>query len=110
LDNDENTTISPSLPPRILVHLSKEAGREFVCTAYSRPPFIAAQEQTEVDIEFVPAAAGTLVTVTHRGLSDLRADHPARHGLQGADFSRMIGLWWGAHMNSLREVCAARRS
>jgi hypothetical protein len=55
-------------------------------------------------------AAGTLVTVTHSGLSALRSDHPARHGLQGSDFSRMIGLWWGDQMNSLREICGARRS
>jgi uncharacterized protein YndB with AHSA1/START domain len=67
----------------------------------------AANEQTEVDVEFTPAGAGTLVTVTHRGLSALRSDHPARHGLQGAEFSRMIGLWWGQQMSSLRETCAA---
>jgi uncharacterized protein YndB with AHSA1/START domain len=70
----------------------------------------AAHEQTEVDIEFVPTSAGTLVTVTHRGWSSLPADHPARHGLQGADFARMMGLWWGEQMSSLREVCAAKRS
>jgi uncharacterized protein YndB with AHSA1/START domain len=70
----------------------------------------AAHEHTEVDVEFSPASAGTLVTVTHRGLSALRPDHPARHGLQGADFSRMIGLWWGEQMSSLRQVCAAQRS
>jgi hypothetical protein len=69
-----------------------------------------AHEETEVDVEFVPATAGTLVTVTHRGFSVLHPDHPARHGLQGADFSRMIGLWWGELMSSLREVCTARRS
>jgi hypothetical protein len=45
--------------------------------------------------------------VTHRGLAGLRADHPARHGLQGADFCRMIGLWWGEQMSSLRRICAA---
>jgi uncharacterized protein YndB with AHSA1/START domain len=70
----------------------------------------AAHEQTEVDVEFALAAAGTLVTVTHRGLSALRGDHPARHGLQGGDFSRMIGLWWGEQMSSLRETCGTRRS
>jgi uncharacterized protein YndB with AHSA1/START domain len=70
----------------------------------------AAHEQTEVDVEFSVAAAGTLVTVTHRGLSALPAEHPARHGLQGGDFSRMIGLWWGEQMSSLREICGARRS
>jgi hypothetical protein len=37
-----------------------------------------------------------------RRILDLRADDPARHGLQGADFSRMIGLWWGEQMSSLR--------
>jgi hypothetical protein len=41
---------------------------------------------------------------------NLRPDHPARHGLQGGEFSRMIGLWWGEQLSSLREVCLARRS
>jgi uncharacterized protein YndB with AHSA1/START domain len=67
-------------------------------------------EQTQVEVEFAPTAVGTLVTVTHSGLSDLRADHPARHGLQGAEFSRMIGLWWGEQMNSLRRACTAERA
>jgi hypothetical protein len=40
--------------------------------------------------------------VTHRGWSALRGDRPARHGLVGADFSRMIGLWWGDQLTSLR--------
>jgi uncharacterized protein YndB with AHSA1/START domain len=60
-------------------------------------------EQTEVEVEFKPTASGTLVTVTHRGWATLRPDHPARHGLLGADFARMIGLWWGDQMTSLRE-------
>ncbi len=68
----------------------------------------AANESTAVDIEFAPSGSGTLITVTHSGLSALRADHPARHGLQGAEFSRMIGLWWGEQMNSLRLLCAER--
>jgi uncharacterized protein YndB with AHSA1/START domain len=68
----------------------------------------AANEQTEVEIEFAPIASGTLVTVTHSGLSALRPDHPARHGLQGADFSRMIGMWWGEQMSSLRQRCAIK--
>jgi len=66
----------------------------------------APNESTEVEVQFSPAGAGTLVTVTHHGLSALRADHPARHGLQGAAFSRMIGLWWGEQMTSLRLVCS----
>jgi uncharacterized protein YndB with AHSA1/START domain len=70
----------------------------------------AANEQTDVEVEFEPTGSGTLVTVTHSGLSALRTDHPARHGLQGADFARMIGLWWGEQMTSLRRLCAAARS
>jgi hypothetical protein len=50
------------------------------------------------------------VSVTHRGWSNLPADHPARHGLEGADFYRMIGLWWGEQMTSLREQALARAS
>lgn len=65
----------------------------------------APNESTDVVVDFVPSGAGTLVTVTHTGWAALRADHPARHGLQGAAFSRMIGLWWGEQMTSLREVC-----
>ena len=70
----------------------------------------APDERTEVEIEFLPSAAGTLVTVTHHGLSALRPDHPARHGLQGAAFSRMIGLWWGEQMTSLRMLCSEPRA
>jgi uncharacterized protein YndB with AHSA1/START domain len=68
----------------------------------------AADESTSVEIDFAPTVSGTLVTVTHSGLSALRADHPARHGLQSAQFSRMIGLWWGEQMSSLRVLCAER--
>jgi uncharacterized protein YndB with AHSA1/START domain len=67
----------------------------------------ATHEQTEVEIEFAPTGSGTLVTVTHTGLSSLRPDHPARHGLPAAEFCRMIGLWWGDQMSSLRLACAA---
>ena len=68
----------------------------------------APHEHTDVEVEFSATAAGTLVTVTHRGLSALRPDHPARHGLQGAAFSRMIALWWGEQMSSLRVTARAR--
>jgi uncharacterized protein YndB with AHSA1/START domain len=64
----------------------------------------APHEQTQVDIQFEPTASGTLVTVTHSGLSALPVEHPARHGLQGAEFPRMIGLWWGEQMSSLRLI------
>jgi uncharacterized protein YndB with AHSA1/START domain len=69
----------------------------------------AAGEQTRVEVSFSPTASGTLVTVTHSGLAALRADHPARHGHQGAAFSRFIGLWWGEQMNSLRQRCRESR-
>jgi len=69
----------------------------------------APDEHTAVEVSFSPTAHGTLVCVTHRGWSALRADHPARHGRQGALFNRMIGLWWGERMSSLREHCATSR-
>jgi uncharacterized protein YndB with AHSA1/START domain len=66
----------------------------------------AAGESTRVSVRFEPSRSGTLVTVRHSGWSALRDDHPVRHGLRGADFSRMIGLWWGELMTSLREHAA----
>jgi len=65
-------------------------------------------EKTLVEVRFAPQRSGTLVTVRHSGWSSLPTDHPARHGLVGADFSRMIGLWWADLMRSLREHTAAR--
>jgi uncharacterized protein YndB with AHSA1/START domain len=65
-----------------------------------------AGESTDVEVTFEPNSSGTLVTVSHSGLASLRTDHPARHGNQGADFSRMIGLWWGEQMSSLRQFCS----
>jgi hypothetical protein len=44
-----------------------------------------------------------------RGWSAIRPDHPARHGLDDAAFSRMIGLWWGDLMTGLREFIETRR-
>jgi uncharacterized protein YndB with AHSA1/START domain len=70
----------------------------------------APDEHTEVEVQFEPTASGTLVTVTHTGLAALRPDHPARHGLQDAEFCRMIGMWWGEQMSALRAYCAAPRS
>jgi uncharacterized protein YndB with AHSA1/START domain len=68
----------------------------------------APEEHSAVEISFSATAHGTLVSVTHRGLAALRPDHPARHGLHGAPFNRMIGLWWGEQMASLRELCAGK--
>jgi uncharacterized protein YndB with AHSA1/START domain len=80
-------------PPRLLVFSWRNAN-------YSDG------EYTEVEVEFSAAAEGTLVAVTHRGLAALRPDHPARHGLAHAQFIRMMGLWWGDQMTSLRETSA----
>jgi uncharacterized protein YndB with AHSA1/START domain len=63
----------------------------------------APDEKTLVEVRFEPTARGTLVTVKHRGWSRIRPDHPARHGLEITAFIRMMGLWWGDLMTSLRE-------
>jgi uncharacterized protein YndB with AHSA1/START domain len=63
-------------------------------------------ETTFVTVLFGPSRGGTLVTVRHRGWSALRDDHPARHGLVGPEMSRMIGMWWGELLTSLREHVA----
>jgi uncharacterized protein YndB with AHSA1/START domain len=68
----------------------------------------APNEHTEVEVLFAPSASGTRVTVVHRGWRAIRPDHPARHGLQSAEFIRMMGLWWGDQMRSLDE-CAGRK-
>jgi uncharacterized protein YndB with AHSA1/START domain len=62
----------------------------------------AKSERTEVEVCFAPTASGTQVTVTHRGWSKIRGDHPARHGLDVAAFLRSMGLWWGELMASMR--------
>ena len=69
----------------------------------SRGVNFAPSERTEVEVRFEPSPSGTLVTVTHRGWSAIRPDHPARHGLEVPAFVRMLGLWWGELMTSLRE-------
>ena len=66
-------------------------------------------EKTFVEVAFRPQGEGTLVSVRHRGWSALRDGHPARHGLDGAALSRMIGMWWGELMTALREHVAETR-
>jgi uncharacterized protein YndB with AHSA1/START domain len=65
-------------------------------------------EHTEVEVTFAAVGKGTLVTVRHRGWESVRADHPARHGLDETGFARMLGLWWGEQLAALRERAAAR--
>lgn len=67
-------------------------------------------EKTLVEVTFTPSGEGTTVRVEHRGWSTLPEGHPARHGLAGAAFARMIGMWWGDLMSSLREHVSTRRS
>lgn len=62
----------------------------------------APHEKTEVEVLFAAAGSGTLVTVIHRGWSSIRADHPARHGMEVEAFVRMIGMWWGELATALR--------
>jgi hypothetical protein len=59
-------------------------------------------------VSFAPSASGTLVTVTHRGWSRIRPDHPVRHGQDVPAFLRMLGLWWGDLVNALREHAVER--
>jgi uncharacterized protein YndB with AHSA1/START domain len=62
----------------------------------------AEDEKTEVEVTFQPQSSGTLVTVTHRGWSDIRPGHPARHQLETGPFLRMLGMWWSDLLTSLR--------
>ncbi len=68
----------------------------------------APHEITQVEVEFTPQRAGTLVTVTHSGFAALRDDHPVRHGLVGSAFCAEMGRWWGDLMASFRESATAR--
>lgn len=67
----------------------------------------AQREQTEVEVSFSASALDTTETVVHRGWSDIRADHPARHGLGVPAVIGMMGLWWGDLMTSLRVRAAS---
>jgi uncharacterized protein YndB with AHSA1/START domain len=69
----------------------------------------APHEKTLVEVTFTPSGDGTMVRLVHSGWSTIRDDHPARHGLTGAVFARMNGLWWGDLFASLREHVAARK-
>lgn len=67
----------------------------------------APHECTEVEVLFEPSATGTLVTVTHRGWSALRPDHPVRHGQDAPSFIADMGRWWGALLASYRVTAKA---
>jgi len=63
----------------------------------------APHESTEVEVRFAATPAGhTTVSVEHRGWAAVRPDHPARHGQAVPAFIRMMGLWWGDLLTTLR--------
>ena len=66
------------------------------------------QEQTEVEVRFESADAGTRVVVEHRGFDAIPPDHPARHGLVGGAFTSMMGVWWGDLVLALRVHVSGR--
>jgi len=86
-----------------------ETGRVTVCDPPHRLVFLwravnfAPSEETEVEVCFDASPSGTLLTLTHRGWSSIRPDHPARHGLDVPAFVGMMGGWWGDLLSSLRE-------
>lgn len=64
----------------------------------------APDEVTEVEVLFAGSPTGTMVTVIHRGWSQIRGDHPVRHGQNVSAFLRTMGLFWGDLMSTLRET------
>jgi uncharacterized protein YndB with AHSA1/START domain len=92
----------------------QEAGRIKLWEPPSRLVFewrnsnFAPAEATEVVVRFEASAGGTYVTVEHRGWAALRPNHPARHGLVGAEYSRELGRWWGQLLSGLREHAVLR--
>lgn len=73
-----------------------------LCFTWRNATFAPA-EDTDVEVTFAAVGTGTLVTVRHRGWTGLRADHPARHGMDDTALSRSVALWWGDQLTALRE-------
>jgi uncharacterized protein YndB with AHSA1/START domain len=61
----------------------------------------APSEQTLVDVAFTANGTNTLVTVTHKGWSAVRANHPARHGQESRAFLAGLGGWWANLLRGL---------
>lgn len=68
----------------------------------------SAGEKTLVEVRFRATTSGTEITLTHSGWSNIRPDHPARHGQPSAAFLRALGLWWGEQLTSLRQRVQTR--
>lgn len=73
--------------------LAWEPGRRLVFEF--RFPNFGPGEVTEVEVAFAREGEGTRVNLEHRGWDRLRADHPARGGLEGGAFVSLVGLYWG---------------
>jgi len=105
---DGDAGANDSTPARVI-----EIGRVSVWEPARRLVFswrasnFAPAEATEVEALFEASPSGTRLTVTHRGWSALRADHPVRHGQDAPEFIRMMGMWWGDLLTSLREHAAS---
>lgn len=111
--------IEPRLGGRLFESFSTEAGEQVVemgqVLAWEPPHRLLLQwravnfaphEHTEVEVRFeATASGGTRVTLTHRGWAAIRPDHPVRHGQATEAFIRMMGLWWGDLMSTLRLRC-----
>jgi uncharacterized protein YndB with AHSA1/START domain len=113
--------VEPGVGGRMFESFETDAGTKVVetgrVTAWEPPSRVvfewravnfAPDEKTEVEVAFVPTESGTEVTVTHRGWGAIRSDHPVRHDLDVDAFIRMMGMWWGDLMTSMREHARSR--
>jgi hypothetical protein len=83
----QNTTTRPS----ILISTTR-SWRSLIRRGDASSTCCGGNQSTEVEVLFEPTITGTRVTVRHRGWSAIRPGHPVQHGVEGAAFSRMIGL------------------
>lgn len=106
IDSVGHDTPGSAAAPAVVVEIGRvgvwEPGRRLVF-GWRASNFGPDDPDTEVEVLFEPSASGTRVTVTHRGWSALRPDHPVRHGQPSAAFIRAMGTWWGDLLSSLRE-------
>jgi hypothetical protein len=92
-----------------VVHAGKERTFEIGRVTVWEPPrrlviewravnFKVRDPSTEVEITFERAIGhsgeGTLVSLEHRGWSQIRPDHPVRHGQEPRSFIAAQGRWW----------------
>lgn len=66
---------------------------------------LSAADGTQVEVRFEAHRAGTRVTLEHRGLGALPADHPARRGFTGEAFEAMFGYFWADLITGFRMHC-----